>query len=65
MEQEIKELNLALASFRREVVQQKLTAKNINFAVILELLRPFSPPLLSRPIENFVMLSTVTIDFGL
>ena len=65
MEQEIKELNLALASFRREVVQQRLTAKNIIFAVILELLRPFSPPLLSRPIENCVMLSTVTIDYGL
>ena len=35
------------------------------FAVILELLRLFSPPLLSRPIKNFVMLSTVTIDYGL
>ena len=37
----------------------------IIFAVILELLRPFSPPLLSRPIKNFVILSTVTIDCGL
>jgi len=35
------------------------------FAVILELLRPFSPPLLSKPIKNFVMLSTVTIDWSM
>jgi len=35
------------------------------FAVILELLRPFSLLLLSRPIKNFVMLSTVTVDYEL